>query len=122
MNTTKNFLSSEVTAALSARYCFFEHGETCYHRTDGVSKDDVIHLMFKWEFDRATNKASPILDMANWTYNSYEETSDSMACQEMVFCLGKDWNTGIVYYISAMWDEPTGSIDWWVSDKARYTD
>ena len=121
MNTTKEFLTEKVTAALSARYCFFDEGFTNYEETHGA-KFSLLHLMFKWEFDRATNKASPILNMANWTYNSYEETSDMPAFQELVFCLGGDDVNGGMFYISATWDEPSGSIEWRLGDKALYTD
>jgi hypothetical protein len=121
MNTTKEFLTEKVAAALSARYCFFDEGFTNYEEIH-KAKFSLLHLMFKWEFDRATNKASPILDMANWTYNSYEATQEQDAFSELVFCLGEDDVNGGMFYISGVWDETHSSIHWFLNDKARYTD
>lgn len=109
-NTTQAFLTEKVTEALASRYCFFDHGETNYDLTEGVDKS-LIHMMFKWEFERATDKSCAIHDMTKWKYNG----------DELVFCLGEDWNTGIVYYISAIWEGDEG-IHWFLSDKERYTD
>jgi hypothetical protein len=111
MNTTKDFLTEKITQELAKRHCFFdEEGEQQYdvsHADSGPS----MRLMFKWEFDRATNPSSRILDFSNWSFKD----------DELVFSLGDDWNTSKKFYLAAYWvDNPGaatgGYINWHVSD------